>query len=92
MLEMNGSMRYWQNLGGGKFDLPRPMRAAPPYGLSDPGVQMIDANGDGRADLLVTTAETAGYYPLDETKALRRAVSRKSAIRQMNHYLVEDQR
>ena len=55
MLEMNGTVRYWRNLGGGRFDLPREMRrgASRPR-LADPGVQFIDANGDGRMDLLVT--------------------------------------
>jgi RHS repeat-associated protein len=65
ILEMNGTVRYWRNLGNGSYDLPRPMRDAPPTALADPGVQMIDANGDGRADLLVTNSEVAGYYPLD---------------------------
>jgi len=37
-----------------------------PTGLSfaDPGVQMIDANGDGRVDLLVSKSGLSGYYPL----------------------------
>ena len=29
ILEMNGTVRYWRNLGGGRFDLPREMRTAP---------------------------------------------------------------
>ncbi|NJL51230.1 MAG: hypothetical protein HC930_01630 [Hydrococcus sp. SU_1_0] len=28
------------------------------------GVQLIDANGDGRKDLLVTTPDLSGYYLL----------------------------
>ena len=32
--------------------------------LADQGVQLIDANGDGKADLLVTTETMSGYYPL----------------------------
>ena len=65
ILEMNGTVRYWRNLGGGRFDLPREMRTAPAgVGLADKGVQLIDANGDGRMDLLVTTESLAGYYPL----------------------------
>lgn len=65
-MEMNGAARYWRNLGGGQFDLPRMMNEAP-AGLSfaDSGVQLIDANGDGRADLLVSqSGGLSGYYPL----------------------------
>src|SRR5262245_12622975 len=65
ILEMNGTVRYWRNAGGGMFDLPREMRDAPAgVRLADPGVQMIDANGDGRPDLLVTTDSLSGYFPL----------------------------
>ena len=69
ILEMNGTVRYWRNLGNGRFDMPRPMREAPPHALADPGVQMIDANGDGRMDLLVTSGPLAGYYPLTHSAA-----------------------
>lgn len=61
ILEMNGTVRYWRNLGNGHFDLPRPMHEAPPHSLADSGVQMIDANGDGRMDLLVTSG-----LPIDQ--------------------------
>ena len=55
ILEMNGTVRYWRNLGGGEFDRPREMREAPAgFHLADAGVQMLDADGDGRTDLLVT--------------------------------------
>ena len=62
---MNGTVRYWRNLGGGRFDC-RAIYAGCPSGnrLADPGVQFIDANGDGRTDLLVTTGATSGYFPL----------------------------
>src|SRR5262249_31172592 len=64
ILEMNGTVRYWPNQGGGRFGLPRPMRDAPAgLGLADPSVQLLDANGDGRIDLMVTTAAISGYYP-----------------------------
>jgi len=66
LMEMNGTVRYWRNLGEGRFDLPRFMRDAPAgITLSDPGVQFIDANGDGRADLLVTNGIMSGYFPLN---------------------------
>jgi RHS repeat-associated protein len=64
ILEMNNSVRYWRNLGNGRFALPHGMEQAPPLQLSAPGVQMLDANGDGTADLLVTTPQISGYYPL----------------------------
>jgi RHS repeat-associated protein len=65
ILEMNGTVRYWRNLGGGRFDLPRPMRTAPAgFALADLGVQLVDADGDGRTDLLVTTPQFSGYFPL----------------------------
>jgi RHS repeat-associated protein len=65
ILEMNGTVRYWRNLGGGRFDLPRSMPEAPAgLHLADTGVQLIDANGDGRVDLLVTGRELPGYYSL----------------------------
>ncbi|RCJ42356.1 hypothetical protein A6770_35100 [Nostoc minutum NIES-26] len=65
ILEMNGTVRYWRNLGNGKFDRPRAMKDAPAgLQLADPGVQMIDADGDGRIDLLVTKPGLSGYFPL----------------------------
>jgi Salmonella virulence plasmid 65kDa B protein/FG-GAP-like repeat len=65
ILEMNGTVRYWRNLGNGRFDRPREMKDAPAgLQLADPGVQLIDADGDGRIDLLVTTLGLSGYFPL----------------------------
>jgi hypothetical protein len=66
VLEMNETVRYWRNLGGGVFDIPRLMDEAPAgVRLSDAGVQLLDANGDGRADLLVASENFSGYYRLD---------------------------
>jgi RHS repeat-associated protein len=65
ILQMNGTTRYWRNQGAGKFALPHYMDEAPlGLQLSDSGVQILDANGDGRADLLVTTPRLSGYFPL----------------------------
>jgi hypothetical protein len=65
ILQMNGVVRYWRNLGNGEFDLPRQMKDAPSgLQLADAGVQMIDADGDGRTDLLVTQPGLSGYFPL----------------------------
>jgi hypothetical protein len=64
ILETNGTVRYWRNLGDGQFDLPREMRDAPAgTRLADSGVQLIDADGNGRTDLLITTDGISGYYP-----------------------------
>jgi hypothetical protein len=65
VLEFNGQVRYWRNLGGGQFDLMRTMETAPAgVRLSAPGVQLLDANGNGRADLMVIEGLRNGYYPL----------------------------
>ncbi|HLG58313.1 MAG TPA: SpvB/TcaC N-terminal domain-containing protein [Vicinamibacterales bacterium] len=66
ILEFGDAARYWRNLGGGRFDRPREMRESPAgLRLSNSGVQMLDADGDGRTDLLVVEDVTAGYFPLD---------------------------
>jgi hypothetical protein len=63
ILEVNGSIRYWRNLGGGNFDRPRAMREAPAgLTLENPNVQLVDANGDGRVDMLINDNGQAGYY------------------------------
>jgi RHS repeat-associated protein len=65
IMQMNGTVRYWRNLGAGRFDRPRDMCHAPAgVHLADAGVQILDAAGDGRSDLLVTTATQSGYFPL----------------------------
>lgn len=65
ILEMNGSVRYWRNRGNGRFEMSRPMTDAPAgVTFSDTGVQLLDANGDGRPDLLVTQGPLSGYYSL----------------------------
>ena len=66
ILEMNGSVRHWRNRGNGRFDVPRSIADGPAgFALADAGVQLIDANGDGRTDLMVTQRGLAGYFPLE---------------------------
>ena len=65
VLEFNEQVRYWRNRGNGQFDLMRTMETAPAgVRLSEPGVQLLDANGNGRADLMVIEGLRNGYYPL----------------------------
>jgi RHS repeat-associated protein len=65
-LETNGTYRYWSNLGGGRFDLPRTMPEAPAgVALGQPGVSALDIDGDGRIELMVAGPAIAGYYGLD---------------------------
>ena len=63
LLETKGAIRYWRNLGSGKFDMPRLMKEAPTaLSLSTAGVQLLDATGDGRPDLLVSNSQLNGYF------------------------------
>jgi RHS repeat-associated protein len=64
IVEMSSTVRFWRNRGGGRFGVPDQMTEAPPERLGEPGVQLVDANGDGRGDLLVTRRPLSGYYPL----------------------------
>jgi RHS repeat-associated protein len=65
ILEMGEMVRFWRNRGDGTFDMPRPMAAAPAdLRLDAPGVVLMDANGDSRADLMVWREGMAGYFPL----------------------------
>jgi RHS repeat-associated protein len=62
-----GVARYWRNLGKGTFDRPQNMPLAPAaVDLADPGVQLMDANGDGKLDLFVNRNGYFGYYPLQQ--------------------------
>jgi hypothetical protein len=63
IVQMNGAVLFWRNLGNGLFDTPQTMDEVPAgVHLRDPGVQFADMNGDGRADLLVL--HQRGYFPL----------------------------
>ena len=67
MVELGATRRFWRNTrrrpastARGRWPRRRRCRSA------EPGVQFIDADGDGRADLLVTMAANgpAGYFPM----------------------------
>jgi hypothetical protein len=65
VLEFNEQVRYWRNRGDGQFDLMQTMDMAPAgLRLRDLGVQLLDANGNGRADLMVIDRLRNGYFPL----------------------------
>jgi len=60
------AIRYWRNKGGGVFDLPRTMKNAPTgLSLGNGAVQLMDADGDGRVDLVMNAPNFAGYYSLN---------------------------
>jgi hypothetical protein len=66
VVEISDATRYWRNLGDATLG---PLRTAPAtpggYSLGEPGVQLLDADGDGRTDLVVTAPNAlAGYFPL----------------------------
>ncbi len=66
ILQMSGDVRFWRNLGGGTFAAAREMRESPlGVNLSDAGVALIDANGDGRSDLLVHRPELSACFSLE---------------------------
>jgi RHS repeat-associated protein len=66
VIEIDDQIRYWPNEGGGEFGRPRPMDASlGGLSLSDPGIQLLDADGDARIDLVMLGDGANGYYPLD---------------------------
>lgn len=65
VFQLNRVARFWKNLGNGRYDLPKSIKERPPVALSDQGVQMMDADGDGRIDLMVTDGAFSGYYSME---------------------------
>lgn len=65
IVELSTVCRYWRNRGDGTFALPATMPEAPAgVALADNGVQLLDAEGNGRSDLLITRPGQSGYFPL----------------------------
>jgi RHS repeat-associated protein len=61
----DGTVRYWRNKGNGNFAEQQQIENVPAgLTLADSGVQLIDADGDSRIDVLVTQPGISGYYPL----------------------------
>jgi RHS repeat-associated protein len=65
IVEIDDQVRVWRNRGDGRFDAPRVQRLAPAgVALADPGVELLDADGDGRLELIVSSNGSSGYYPV----------------------------
>lgn len=82
LLELSASgARCWRNMGRCRFDWPKPLREVPAgLALADRGVQIIDADGDGRADLMVSNDRFVGDYPLDFTGRFNPSSFRRYAV------------
>ena len=82
LLELSASgARCWRNMGRCRFDWPKPLREVPAgLMLADRGVQIVDADGDGRADLMVSNDRFVGDYPLDFTGRFNPSSFRRYAV------------
>ena len=77
IVELAGSVRYWRNLGGGSFAQPQTMSQAPSgFTLNDPGVALLDADGDGRTDLVVDRPGMSAAFSLTFGPAWKQRPSR----------------
>ena len=64
LVEIDETIRYWENLGDGEFDEPQGMDRSPAgLSLADEEVRLMDVDGDGRIDLQATKDGLAGYFP-----------------------------
>lgn len=62
-VQLDGQIRYWKNQGQGFYDRPRIMQEAPAgIALENPNAQFMDANGEGRVDLLLQLPALSGYF------------------------------
>jgi RHS repeat-associated protein len=65
VVQIGDVSRYWRNLGGGCFDVPRPLDRLPAgLRLGDSSTQLADVDGDGQIDLLLLQPGFEGYLPL----------------------------
>lgn len=67
VIELGTMPRYWRNLGNGRFDLPRPLTAAPPAALGTSAAMFTDLNGDGRPELVTSANRSAAVWSLTPT-------------------------
>ena len=59
-------IRYWNNNGDGSFANPRLMKEVPSGAdIASEYAQLMDADGDGRADLVINKPGQSGYYSLN---------------------------
>jgi RHS repeat-associated protein len=78
VVQIGDVARYWRNLGGGRFDVPRELTSLPPgVRLGDLTTQLADFDGDGQIDLLLSGSTVNGYFPLtaEQPEAARSFVS-----------------
>ena len=65
LVELAGAeARWWPSKGDGTFASPCDLEQAPSIALGDPGVRMLDADGDGRIDLMVGGGPLPGCFPM----------------------------